>query len=352
MIRYKKLSKGYSIALMCTAIMMLLFSIGAFLLNFGAMSINANRTQMVCDIAADAGAKEKLGISSNTSIYSPNSQSIETKIKNRANKVFNLNNVPGSISTELSDYKNDDNEKIGTAVTINVESTRNLIIRNYFRNRNNLFLNNYTVRRSATTVAFDYYGSVGGLYSDGGGQLTMRRMLDDGLYNLTSWSPEYTTYFVQYYLSPQTNPIYQPTDRVTFCNFFMHDYLICMGFDETNYQSRQAQQWWKDFSDGRFGSDWKLYKSPTVENATAIQKAANEGKPCIYIMSTSTNPNSSVAGGHCAVVVPSQKNLPSGYIATAQAGSSLWNYRETPISYWFGSWAPHAIFCVYEGDMP
>lgn len=167
--------------------------------------------------------------------------------------------------------------------------------------------------------------------------------------------PEHVTWFIDTFLAPEENPIYRnvkkegPTgedEYLTFCNTFMHDYLVCMGFDGAEhepYESRTTYYWYITMiqsviiGDGKYyveeieSDGWRCANPKAIKEsapdkqeqligiAQEVQSAANEGRPVIAIQHRHKGDRTY---HHCFVVVPQQGELAPGQIAIAEAGST------------------------------
>ena len=127
-------------------------------------------------------------------------------------------------------------------------------------------------------------------------------------------NPAYVTWFIEYYLNPESNSIYNAPEEERNDNLFIFDYMVCMGFSPhmlpntvdgfVGYFENNANGW----------SD--------VSDLKAAIEIANEGKPVVIIQKNIEN-----GGIIMSVAVPTNGPLTTGEIATAQVGKESWNYR-------------------------
>lgn len=163
----------------------------------------------------------------------------------------------------------------------------------------------------------------------------------------------YVNWFIDDYLAVDLNPAYE-MDTSTYCNIFMHDYLVCLGFDgarDAPYKNRTSYKWYVAMIQSVITGEGKYYDSVIANDgwycvledakegirllqedpesaAEIIQNAANQGKPVIGLQHDHLKSGS--VRHHCFVVVPQRGELKKGEIAIAEAGGGIsfnTNYR-------------------------
>jgi len=129
----------------------------------------------------------------------------------------------------------------------------------------------------------------------------------------------YVTWFINHYLNPEYNKLYKAKTGADYGNYFLYDYLMCMGFSPNSCVSRSADEWANYFFDtGRTSADgWFYGKDPS-----SIQAAANEGKVVVVVQRERERGNVVLSIG-----MPAQGALKNTELAIAGAGKENSNYK-------------------------
>lgn len=339
---YKKnIRKGNAGVMIGVVILLGVFLSSAVVMDLFKMYANANYLQMSTDISADAAAITAADYKDN--------KDIEHTAKNMISaNGFNKNDTKINIKSL--------NNQAGKKVKVSQNNVKyKYLFQNLYKTSNGAPANSYKLSRSATSVAY-YPFQIGigtGMYQ-GGGFVTAKWLKDHKIVptNEHTRSPVYNNYIVNSVLNPGKNPRYLPHGGYTYCNWFMMDYLTCLGINQSDYvgtwegnptRCGLASFLFNDLTAAsRPGGEWTAYTKGKIASnyskyASIIQGEANKGKPVVIVMTNGNTPGAGlpITTGHCAVVVPSQNGSSLGRnVATAQSGSTTWNYRVFDISIW------------------
>ena len=124
----------------------------------------------------------------------------------------------------------------------------------------------------------------------------------------------YVTYFIEYYLCPEYNELYQTTTGLTKGHLFIQDYMKCMGLGIQPKNNPTELE-------GYFNSQTNGWKKTT--NISELMNFANSGKASILIAKNKSNSNDITF----YVVVPQRGYLENSHIPIATVGTKNTNYE-------------------------
>lgn len=123
----------------------------------------------------------------------------------------------------------------------------------------------------------------------------------------------YVTWIMNYYLNPENNLLY----RSGVNEFFIYDYLMCMGFSEEEMRVGSSDSLKQTLKKFLTGEEW----TKTTEYEEIIS-AANAGKPVLIV---------NTENYLMSVVMPVQGIKGEHEIPTAFVGEERWNYKNISI---------------------
>ena len=287
---------GNGSIIMGTVTMMLAFLSIIVIIEIFNIQFTHTKTQMLTDVIADGTA-----VAGNT--YGGFD---ESRMEAVAQTLVERNGVADDISyTIIAEPERDElGQSTGnTIVTATVEATKEHLISGLLNE------DTFTIQTSAEVWV--------GMKIGGGGWLDSSLAVNPVPLPFETTQPgsrsgAYVTWFMNYYLVPDSNPVYD-SSIYDVGSYLLHDYLVCMGFGDV-YPYRSTAEWYTLFSSSPSG--WTKATS-----LSEIQASANNGKPVVMFFT-----NDSGVKDIC-LVVPTQGVVEHNQIATAHAGQSNWNYK-------------------------
>lgn len=242
----------------------------------------------------------------------------ESRMENMADKLIEANPINDvDVSYEIKAESEYDYRGVPTnnkLVTVEIEGEKDYFVPNYLSYGERFKVATDAVVRVETPVASN------GVLSNS--FMTNHQMvLPFVTSSVGHRNPSYVTWFINYFLSPEYNHLYDCSFGNTKSEEFITDYAVCMGFDR--YSSYQhGHMGWSDYLKSSSAEYDGWFK---CNNMSEAQAYADNGMAVVFVQETNTP--------KLSVVIPSQGDINSNQVRIAYAdtenkNSYICNYNE------------------------